>query len=45
MEYNGSSIPTDMEQNEIKYELPIFLLEILLIKSGGVESGLNCSYW
>lgn len=24
MEYNGSSIPTDMEQNEIKYELPIF---------------------
>lgn len=39
MEYNGSSIPTDMEQNEIKYELPIFFIgDTINKKSGGVES-------
>lgn len=32
MEYRGSSIPTDMGQVEVKYELQYFLLEILLIK-------------
>ena len=32
MEYRGSSISTDLGQVEVKYELPYFLLEILLIK-------------
>lgn len=42
MEYNGSSIPTDMEQNEIKYELPIFFIgDTINKKSGGVESGFK----
>ena len=42
MEYSGSSIPTDMEQNEIKYELPIFFIgDTINKKSGGVESGFK----
>ena len=42
MEYNGSSIPTDMEQNEIKYELPIFFIgDTINKKSGGVESSFK----
>ena len=41
-EYNGSYIPTDMEQNEIKYELPIFFIgDTINKKSGGVESGFK----
>lgn len=42
MEYNGSSIPTDMDQNEIKYELPIFFIgDTINKKSGGVESAFK----
>ena len=44
MKYRGSSIPTDLGQVEVKYELPYFLLEILLIKKSGLLNPfLNCS--
>lgn len=44
MEYNGSSIPTDMEQNEIKYELPIFFIgDTINKKVGELNLVLNCS--
>lgn len=42
MEYNGSSIPTDMEQVEIKYELPIFFIgDTISKKNGFVESSFK----
>ena len=42
MEYRGSSIPTDMGQVEVKYELPIFFIgDIINKKSGTVESSFK----
>ena len=44
MEYRGSSIPTDMGQVEVKYELPIFFIgDIINKKSGLLNPVLNCS--
>ena len=44
MKYRGSSIPTDLGQVEVKYELPIFFIgDIINKKSGLLNPVLNCS--